>query len=86
MKSDKELDKILTDIYRELYINSEPHGDWDVLVESDEENFFMNYTIDENIYNDIVEKHLNNKKLSQYEKLKIRNTVTLGCSPCFTKK
>jgi hypothetical protein len=91
MKPNK-IEKIILDIYRDLYKNSTPSADFDYLVETAELNdrhekiiHYMDYAIEETEYHKIVEKHLKRKKMSDYYKDSIRRTVLLGCSPTFKK-
>ena len=91
MKETK-IQKIVWDIYRELYANSEPKADFDELVNSAEKNEegqkiipFENYFIDQEVMDEIIEKHLKNKRLTKLAKNSIRVNVYLGCSPVSKK-
>ena len=84
--------KIIWDIYRELYANSEPKADFDELVNSAEKNEkgekiipFENYFIDQEVMDEIIEKHLKNKRLTKLAKNAIKVNVYLGSSPAFKK-
>lgn len=91
MKETK-VQKIIWDIYRELYANSEPKADFDELVNSAEKNEegekiipFENYFIDQKLMDEIIEKHLKNKRLTKLTKNSIRVNVYLGVSPVSKK-
>ena len=91
MKENKA-QKIVWDIYRELYANSEPKADFDELVNSAEKNEegqkiipFENYFIDQEVMDEIIEKHLKNKRLTKLAKNAIKVNVYLGSSPVFKK-
>ena len=80
--------KIIWDIYRELYTNSEPSCDFDELVNSAEKNEkgekiipFENYFIDQGLMDEIIEKHLKNKRLTKLAKNSIKFNIYLGVSP-----
>jgi hypothetical protein len=81
-------DKILWDIYRELYLNSEPSVDFDELVENAKTNDngefiidFDSYVIDEKSMENIIEARLKKNKIIGYKKKLFRTSVYLGCSP-----
>ncbi len=83
---DKKLLIIIENIYRDLYKETDPVGDWDNMVatkETEQEFFFTNYTIDKKRCDEIIEANFNKKRLADYEKQMIRNTIYLGCSPTF---
>ncbi len=84
--------KIVWDIYRELYANSEPKADFDELVNSAEKNEegqkiipFENYEISEEDFDRIIKEQLKGKRLTKLSKQMIINTITLGVSPRFKK-
>ena len=86
--SQKKLEKIVLDIYRELYENSEPKADFDHLMKTSPLNEFnqidipfMDYEIDQDIMDNIIEKHIKRNKISGYNAKQIKTTVYLGCSP-----
>ena len=91
MKETK-IQKIIWDIYKELYANSEPKTDFDELVNSAEKNEkgekiipFGNYFIEQELMDEIIEKHLKNKRLTKLAKNAIKVNVYLGASPAFKK-
>jgi len=92
MKETKE-QKIIWQIYRELYKASTPSADFDELVNSAEKNKkgqkiipFNDYEISEKDYNEIIDRNIKGKKLTKLSQQMIRNTVALGCSPRFKRK
>ena len=87
MKETK-IQKIIWDIYKELYANSEPKTDFDELVKSAQKNEkgekiipFENYFIEQELMDEIVEKHLKNKRLTKLAKNSIKFNIYLGVSP-----
>lgn len=92
MKETKE-QKIIWQIYRELYANSEPSCDFDWLVNSAEKDKngrkiipFNNYEISIEDYNEILERNLKGKRLTKLKQQAIRNSIALGVSPRFKKE
>ena len=84
----KTLKDVVFDIYRELYINSEPSADFDQLVESAEimedgrKNIhYENYEIDGELMDEIVERHLKENKLKDRERQAVKFEIYLGASP-----
>ena len=82
----------MTNIYTELYALSDPPVSWDYLIESAELNErgekiipYNLHEIDQEIYNEVVNKHLKESKLRKYEKESISRSILLGCSPKFKK-
>ena len=91
MKETK-VQKIIWNIYRELYANSEPKADFDELVNSAEKNKegekvipFLDYEISEEDFDRIIKEHLKGKRLTKLSKQMLINTITLGVSPRFKK-
>lgn len=85
--------QIIWDIYRDLYKESTPNADFDKLVEEAPINSigqkdigFMNHTISESKFDEILDKHLKCSRITKLKQLMIRNTVLLGCSPKFKKE
>ncbi len=92
-KKGKKLDYIIWSIYRELYKNSYPSVDFDILYMKAKRNDwnqkdikYLDYSIKEELFNEIVEKITNKFKLNKHEKELIYRSVLLGCSPKFFKK
>jgi len=85
---DKE-STIVWEIYRRLYKAATPSADFDELVKNapvndrgQKEIDFNSYSVDENVFHDIIEDEIKkHKRLSKWKKQMIRNTVCLGCSP-----
>ena len=77
----------MTDIYRELYANSTPYGDFDKIVENAEiidgikQIPFLEYDIDEALMDRIIKKHFLINNLRKREKDAINFEICLGCSP-----
>jgi hypothetical protein len=90
---EKKLEKLVLDIYRELYKNSTPSADFDELLKNatiDERGEkiipFMDYYIDKEKFDEIVENKLKTVKLDEWYKRGVRFNVYLGCSPTSLKK
>lgn len=88
MIATKKEEKLILDCYRELYENSEPKGDFDKLMETDEVNEFGekvipfdDYEIDGSKLKEIVEKYAKQVKGLKYRKQLFKNIIYLGCSP-----
>ncbi len=93
----QQFNDIILDIYRELYENAEPKGDFDELVANatiDQYGRkhipFMDYEISQYDLDRIIDEHLIKHKLKgprirsvgkKIDASCIRNTVYLGCSP-----
>ena len=85
--------KIIWQIYKELYKASTPSADFDKLVEEAEINErgekiipFNDYEISQKDYIEIVERNLKNQRLTKLKKQAIKNTVALSVSPRFKKE
>lgn len=92
MKDSKE-NKIMWQIYRELYRASTPNADFDQLVKNAEINEqgqkiidFMAYEILQKDYEEIVERNIKGKRLTKLTQQMIKNSVALGASPKFKKE
>lgn len=86
MKSKDE--EILFDIYRELYANSEPVGDFDQLLKNATINErgekvipFNDYQISDDKMEEIIKKHLKGNKITKLKQNQFRFSVLMGCSP-----
>jgi hypothetical protein len=91
----QRIENAMLNCYRELFANSTPKGDFDKLMEEAEINEFgqkvipfMDYEIDEEAFEDILQKYIEDKslKLSKYEKRGFSISIHLGCSPKFKSK
>lgn len=93
INKDKRKDKVLLEIYTELYKKSEPSADFNHLVEISPKNEhgqtvidFMRYEISMEHYERIIESILRKHKwLNNYDKIQLRNNAALGCSPKFKR-
>lgn len=88
MRLDEKLNKVIHDIYRELYNNSTPKADFDKLVEEAELDSegrkiipFMNYEIEQEKMDEIIDKHCKENALNKRFIDIIKANVYLGCSP-----
>ncbi|NBU06021.1 MAG: hypothetical protein EBT39_06680 [Sphingobacteriia bacterium] len=89
---DKKIEDVMTSIYTELYAVSEPSVSWNYLVESAELNErgqkiipYNDYLIDEEVYYEIVKRHLKELKVPKWRKEAVSRGILLGCSPKFKK-
>ena len=91
----KRIDNVVMNCYRELFANSTPVGDFDkMMAEADKNEFgqlvipFMDYELEEEKFEEIVQKHMDDKsiKLTPYEKRGFSVSIHLGCSPKFKSK
>jgi hypothetical protein len=88
MANNKKIDKIILNIYNELYKKSTPSADFNKLIETGEakkELFFRNYYLDDKVQNEIIEKELSKHKIPKWKKEAIKRTVLLGASPSSVK-
>lgn len=88
----KKIDEAIKNCYIQIYNNSEPKADFNVLLnEATIDEFgrkvidFNSYEIDEAIFNDIVNKIIKEYNFVGYKKKQFYNTILLGCSPRFKK-
>lgn len=93
MGATKKEEKIIWDIYRDLYKEATPNADFDKLVEEAPTNSrgqkdigFMNYEISESKFNEILDRHLKGRRITKIKQRMLRNTVLFGCSPKFKKE
>jgi len=89
---DKKIEDVMTSIYTELYAVSEPSVSWDYLIESAELNEqgqkiipYNDYQINQEIYEEIVKRHLKELKVPKWRKEAVSRGILLGCSPKFKK-
>lgn len=92
MTKEQKIDDAILNCYRELFANSTPVGDFDKLMEEAEINDrgqkvipFMDYEIDQDLFNKIVDKYANQKslKFTSHYREAFKRTILLGCSPKF---
>lgn len=89
----ERLKDLLMDTYRELYENSTPSVDFDLLVETAEVTEdgikvipYQDYYIDEDKYKEIVNKNIAKMKMTKAEENEFRMVAFLGCGPSTSKK
>ena len=89
----KKDDKVLLEIYRQLYKASKPSADFDKLMEEAETNEwgqkvipYMDHEIEGNVYEEIVTNILKAHRIPVGRRKLFRTTVALGCSPKFKKE
>ena len=92
MKMQNKEEKIILDIYRELYRESTPSADFDLLILNAPLNELGQKVIDFNAYEihpdkmeDILDKHLSNRGLYKRRREDLRSYIYLGCSPKYKK-
>lgn len=83
-------DKIIHDIYVDLYKNAIPQGDFEELLANATINEFgqkvipyMDYEIYPADYEYILNKHLKGKRITKLKQMMIKNSIHLGVSPRF---
>lgn len=88
----KKIVELIQEIYRDLYKNSTPSADFDELVANAEINergekiiHFMDYYLEKEKFDEIVESHLKGKKLTDRELRSIKFEIYLGASPTSRK-
>jgi hypothetical protein len=85
----KKIDKVLLDIYQELYKNAEPSADFSKMIETEEvteDRFFMKYYLDDETQSKIIDEVLKKHKVPDYYKKRFITTVILGSSPTSSKE
>jgi hypothetical protein len=87
-----KIDKLILNIYREVYKNSTPPANFDELLEKAELNefrqkdiHFRNYTISESLYQNIVENEISKFKLNKWQIDVVKRSLLLGAIPVFEK-
>jgi len=84
MQSDEKLWEICKEIYRELFKESNPSADFDLLVKSGkskEKDFFMKYYLSIERQKEIVDEICKKHKLTRHDEGKVSITVNLGSAP-----
>ena len=86
------IDKMIFKCYKALYKAATPAANFQTLVDTavinergEKEIPFMEYEIDEETYDKIVEKYMNRLK-PVYRRRAFKTTIALGCSPRTTVK
>lgn len=80
----KKIDKVLWDIYTEMYQRSEPPAVFEELVDKykgTDVQFYKDHYLPMETQEEIMNKHLSKSKLSKYLKQSIRASIFLGVSP-----
>ena len=79
---------IVIDIYRELYANSTPKGDFDKLLKEAPMDFngdkiipYKEYSIEGSLMDDIVKKYMTRYRMNSLERKSVLAAVYLGCAP-----
>jgi len=82
--------KAIHEIYRQLYVASDPPADFDLLMENSPKNEqgqimipYMNHEISEELCDQIIDEVLGNLRISKRMKQTLRTAIYLGCSPKF---
>jgi hypothetical protein len=85
MSSDE---KIIHEIYRDMFKASTPSGDWDELLKNatinergEKEIPFMDYEIDKDEMENIFNKAMKKYRIPKYRVSQFKFAVYLGCSP-----
>jgi hypothetical protein len=91
----KQLTNAAFNCYREMYAACDPPADFDKLYEEApidkdgrKEIKFLEHEMDQEKFDEILEKYLNDKtlKLKPYEKRDFSISINLGCSPKCKRK
>lgn len=92
MYATKKEEKIMWDIYVDIYKMSTPSADFSELVgkapmDSSGRKYidFMSYEIEEGVFDKILDSHLKGRRITKLKQRMIRNTILMGCSPKFKK-
>jgi glucuronate isomerase len=92
MYATKKEEKIMWDIYVDLFKEATPSADFNKLVENapiDDKGIkdidFMDYEIEESVFDKILDKHLKGRRITKLKQRMFRNTILMGCSPKFKK-
>jgi len=85
MRTNKYLwNKVVMNIYRQMFKEAEPSADFDELIEIGEakqDNFFMNYYLHQDRQQEIIDEWCKKYKCSKLEERAINTEVNLGCAP-----
>lgn len=94
MSSSRTFDAAVHECYIQLYNNSEPKADFEKLIsdykkpcgfDSNTQIHFLSYEIDENEYNEILEKIIKEFNIPKHKTAAFRIHIALGISPKFKK-
>jgi hypothetical protein len=85
----KKIDKVLLDIYQELYKNAEPSANFKELMEdgtTSKDMFFMDYYLEDDKQMEIINQVLKKHRVPKNYIERFHHTILLGCSPSTSKK
>lgn len=92
MTRQEKIEKVIMDIYHQLYAAATPAVDFELLMEESPRNEkgqimipYMDYEIEQSVCDSIIEEALKKFRAPKYTKQSIRNGIYLGCSPKFKK-
>lgn len=92
MRHSKKIDDAMMHCYVELFANSTPEGNFNDMLKNaminkfgQKEIPFMDYEIEEETFNTIVDDTIKKFKITGYYKMAFRNSILLGCSPKFKR-
>lgn len=81
----KKLISVLDAMYVEAYQKSTPSGDWLEIskqaMESEDEEFFMRYSIEDSVLQEIFNKHTSKLRLNKAEDVALKMAYFLGATP-----
>jgi len=89
MNKEGMLWEICMDIYRQVFKEAEPSGDFDKMIKSGEtkkDEFYMNYYLPDKRLMEIIDIHCRRNKMSRYDSKTIKNEIVIGCSPTGCRK
>lgn len=87
MRDDKII-AIIDAIYTEMYAKATPSADFAELKKKyggTDYDVFRDHVLSFDEQEEIIKRHCNNKRLRDFEKKQIRNSVLLGCAPIYKK-
>jgi len=87
--NNEEIDKIFDEIYRRMFKEAEPSGDFDEILKSGEgkfPNFFMAYYLSDDKQEEIIIKVLDKFKVRDFRREGIKNGIFLGSAPSGNKE
>ena len=92
MTRQEKIEKLVMDIYCQLYAAATPAADFELLMEESPRNErgqimipYLDYEIEQSVHDSIIEEALKKFRAPKYTKQSIRNGIYLGCSPRFKK-
>jgi len=85
----EKIDKIINEIYTELFKKAKPSSDFEELKrtgEAKKSEFFMNYYMSQDQQDKIMDEILKKHKIRGITKDAFKRTINLGCSPNTCKR